>query len=96
MSYIQGFKLEFEFIFVIGVKEFYNFIDLHERVQVFSTPFAEKTFSHYICVCVCVCVCVFASFCQRLIDHRCLSLFLGFVFCFIDLYVCFCINTMLF
>ena len=58
MSYIQGFKLEFEFIFVIGVKECFKFIDLHERVQVFLTPFAEETFSHFIYVCVCVCVCL--------------------------------------
>ena len=94
MSYIQGFKPEFEFIFVIGVKECSNFTDLNERVQVVSTLFAEETFSHDICVCVYIYI--FATFCQRLIDHRCLSLFLGSVFCFIHLYVCFCINTMLF
>ena len=34
--------------------------------------------------------------CQRLIDHRCVGLFLGFLFCSIDPYVCFCANTTLF
>ena len=33
---------------------------------------------------------------QRLIDHRFVDLFLGFSFCSIDPYVCFCINTTLF
>ena len=34
--------------------------------------------------------------CWRLIDHRCVGLFLGSLFCSIDVYVCFCTNTMLF
>ena len=33
--------------------------------------------------------------CQRLIDHWCLGLFLGSLFCSIDLYVCFGISTIL-
>ena len=35
-------------------------------------------------------------FCQRLIDHRCMGLFLGSLFCSIDPYVHFCANTTLF
>ena len=34
--------------------------------------------------------------CQKLIDHRCVALFLGSLFCSIDSYVCFCANTTLF
>ena len=32
-------------------------------------------------------------FCQTLIDHRCVSLFLGSLFSSIDLYVCFCASA---
>ena len=35
-------------------------------------------------------------FCQRLIDCRCVGLFLGSLFCSIDPYVCFYANTTLF
>ena len=35
--HIQGFKPEFEFIFVIGVKECSNFIDLHESPSFLNT-----------------------------------------------------------
>ena len=34
--------------------------------------------------------------CQRVIDHRCLGLFLGFLFCYIGVHICFCISTTLF
>ena len=34
--------------------------------------------------------------CWRLIDHRCMSLFLGSLFCSLDPCVCFCVSTMLF
>ena len=34
--------------------------------------------------------------CWRLIDHQCVGLFLGCLFCSIDPYVCFCTNTTLF
>ena len=33
---------------------------------------------------------------HRLIDLKCMGLFLGFLSCFIDLYVCFCASTILF
>ena len=35
-------------------------------------------------------------FCPRLMDHRCMSLFLGFLSCYIHLYFCFCTRTILF
>ena len=38
----------------------------------------------------------FCLLCQRLIDHRCLGLFLASLFCSIGLYVCFDTSTMLF
>ena len=34
--------------------------------------------------------------CQRLTDHKCIDLFLNDLFCFIDLCVCFCANTIMF
>ena len=51
---------------------------------IFPTPTVEET--------------VFSSlyFCWRLIDHRCLGLFLGCIFCSLDPYVWFCASTMLF
>ena len=47
----------------------------------------EVFFPPFVCSCL---------FCQRLIHHINLSLFLGSVFCFIDLYVCFCAHIILF
>ena len=49
----------------------------------------------------CWCNCLFStvyscSLCPRLIDYRCVSLFLGFLFSSIDLCVCFCANATLF
>ena len=34
--------------------------------------------------------------CHRLVEHKCLGLFLGFLFCSIYLYFCFCASTILF
>ena len=69
----------FEFIFVRDVMMFSNFIDLHAAVQ-FSQHHSLKRLSFSI-----LCSCLL---CQRLIDHRCLHLFLGSLFCSIGLYVC--------
>ena len=38
----------------------------------------------------------FCLLCHRLIDLRCVGLFWGFLFCSIELYVCFCVNNKLF
>ena len=34
--------------------------------------------------------------CHRLIDHKCMGLFLDCLLCSIDLYICFCTSTILF
>ena len=72
----------FEFIFVYGVRVCSSVIDLHAAVQ-FSLHHLLKRLSMFFpfytsCL-----------LCQRLIDHRCLGLFLGSLFCSIGLYVCF-------
>ena len=54
---------------------------------VFPTPFIEGgVFYHYI----------FFPLCHWLIDHISVSLFLGSLFCSIDLCVSFCVNILLF
>ena len=69
-----------EFIFVCGVRECSNFIDLHEAVQLSQHHLLKRPFSTvYSCL-----------FCQRLIDSRCVGVSLGSVFCSIDscLFLC--------
>ena len=70
----------FEFIFVHGVKIYSSFTNLHVAMQ-FTQHYLLKrlSFSHFVS----------CLFCQRLIDHRCLALFLDSLFFSIDLYVCF-------
>ena len=76
----------FEFIFVHGVRVCFNFIDLWCNCPIFPAPFAKDTFPIlYSCL-----------LCRRLIDHRCVGLFLGPLSCSIELCVCFCTNTTLF
>ena len=69
--------IHFEFIFVYGIRKCSNFILLHVAVQVPSTTSWRNclfsiVYSHLLCC--------------RLIHHRCVGLFLGFLFCFTDLY----------
>ena len=77
----------FEFIFVCGVRKCSNFILLLIAVQ-FSQHHLLKTLS-FLIVYSCL-------LCHRLMDHKCLGLFLGSLFCSIDLCFCFCASTMLF
>ena len=65
----------FEFIFVYGERVCSNFIDIH-----FSQHHLLKrlSFPH----------CMFLSPPLRLIDHRCVGLFLGSLLCSIDLFLC--------
>ena len=58
----------FEFIFVPGMRVFSSFIDLHAAVQV-SQQYLLKIFFSHLCSCF---------LCQRLINHRCLGLFLDY------------------
>ena len=54
---------------------------------VFLAPLIEETvFSSVVYSCL---------FCHRLIDHKCVGLFLGFLSCFTDLCVCFSVSTIL-
>ena len=64
--------IHFEFIFVHGVRKCSNFILLHAAVQ-FSQHNLLKSLFLLI---------VYSSLlCHRLIDHRCMGLFLGFLCC---------------
>ena len=76
--------IHFEFIFVYGVRECSNFILLHVAVQ-FSQHHLLKglSFLHYL----------FLHPFHRLIDLRCVGLSLGFLFCSVDLHVCFYSST---
>uniref|UniRef100_A0A8D1IDQ8 Uncharacterized protein n=1 Tax=Sus scrofa TaxID=9823 RepID=A0A8D1IDQ8_PIG len=75
-----------EFIFVHGVRVCSSFIDLHAAVQVSQQCLLKRlSFSHFL----------FLPAFQRLIDHRCVGLFLGSLFCSVGLYVCFGTTTIL-
>ena len=68
----------FEFIFVYGVRDYSDFIDLYVT---FPTPFVEENlFSSWY---------ILASFVEDelIVD---VGLFLGALFCSSDLHVCFC------
>lgn len=75
----------FKFIFVYGMKECYSFIVLHMVIQLSQHHLKRLSFLH----------CLSCPLCYRLIDCRCVDLFLGSLFCAIDLCICFCVNTML-
>ena len=72
----------FEFIFVHDVRVCSSLIDLHADVLSSQSHLLKRlSFPH------------FCSLCQRLIDPWCLDLFLGSLFCSINLHVCFCTNA---
>ena len=77
----------FEFIFVYGVKKCSNFIDFHVAVQLSQCYLRKRLFFFIV---------YFFILCQRLIDCMYLGLFLGSLFCYIDLYISFCANITLF
>ena len=70
-----------EFIFVYGVREYSNFIPLHVTVQFYQYHLLKILSFFHVYSCLLHCT---------LTDHKCVSLFLGFLSCCIDLYVCFC------
>ena len=79
------FLSHFEFIFVQGVRVCYNFTDLYAVVQFSQNHLLKRLFPIlYSCL-----------LCWRLIDHRCLGLFLGSLFYSVDPSICFCTNTTL-
>ena len=81
----------FEFIFVYGMMECSNCIDLHGS-PAFTTSLAEEIY-HPPAACHVV---YSRLLCQRFIDGRCVGLFMGSLFCSINPYVCFCASIMLF
>ena len=88
------FVSHFEFIFVYGERACSNFIDLPVAVQLSQHYLLKRlSFLYILFVYFFVYSCLL---CQRLIDHRCVGLFLGSLFCSIDLYVYFCASTTLF
>ena len=79
--------IHFEFIPVCGVRRWSSFIFMHVSVQFSQHHLLNKlSLAH--------CMCLF--FCQILIYYKGVGLFLGSVFCSIDLCVCFNASTMLF
>ena len=86
-SFTYKSLFHFKFIFVCHVKECHSFIFICS-CPVFPVPFIEETvLSRNVYACL---------LCHRLIDHRCMSLFLGFPSCFIDLCFCFCVSIIWF
>ena len=77
----------FEFIFLYGVRECSNFIDLHAAVQLSQHHLLKRLSFLRIQSCL---------LCHKLIDHGYVGLLLGSLFYSTDLYVCFCASTMLF
>ena len=68
------FLLHFEFIFVHGGRVCSSFTDVHAAVPVSQHHLLERlSFSHFVLLS--------CLLCQRLIDRRCLGLFLGSLFC---------------
>ena len=78
------FLIYFEFIFVCGVREYYDFILLHEAVQILQDHLLKRFF--FLC-------CIFFS---PVSYYKCISLFLSFLSCCIDLCACFCASAILF
>ena len=80
-----GSLIQFELIFVYDVRKCSNLLLLHVALQ-FSQHHFLKTFSLiYSCLLYC-----------GLIEHKCVGLFLGSLFCYIALYVCFSAHIILF
>ena len=69
--------IHFEFIFVFDVRECSNFIDLHEASSFHYTNCWKDSLFPIIYSCL---------LCHRLIDHRCMDLFLDPSFCSINLF----------
>ena len=88
---VSGFTfrslIHFELIFVYSVSECSNFIYLHVASSFPSTTYWRD----------CLFSIMYSCFlCPNLMDHRCVSLFLDFLSCYIHLYFCFCTSTILF
>ena len=80
--------IHFEFIFVYGVRRWSSFFFFYMYLSNFL-----NTIYWIHCLYPIACSCFL---CQILIDHEGMGLFLGSLFCSIDIYVCFYANTMQF
>ena len=78
--------IHFEFIFKFGVRECSNSILLHVAVQLSQHHLLKRLIFSIVCSCL---------LCHRLIVHKCLGLFEGFLSCCIGAYVCFFASTTL-
>ena len=79
--------IHFQFILMYGIRRQTSFIFLHVIVQFSQHHLLIKLSLPIVCPCL---------FCQILIDHKKVCLFLGFLSCSIDLYTSFYASTMLF
>ena len=82
----NGFRslINFEFVFVSCMKKCFNLIVLHVAFQFSQHHLLKRlSFLYYLFSCL---------LCYRLIDHKYVCLFLSFIFCSIDLWVCFCVS----
>ena len=70
----------FEFILVYSMRKCSNFVLLHVGVHFLATFIKKAFFSPTVYFCLLHC---------KLTEHKCMGLFLGFLFCSIDLCVCF-------
>ena len=69
-SFILKSLINFEFVFVYGVREYLNFFLIHVAVQSFQHHLLKKlSFIH----------CIFLLLFHRLLDHKCVVLFLDSV-----------------
>ena len=69
------------------LKECPNFFDLGMTAQISQHHLLKRSLFSITYSCL---------LCQKLIDYRCVGLSLGLLFCFTDLYICFCASTRLF
>ena len=93
------FCLSLYFVYFVFILCIFEFIWCVVWVGVFSSLIYMQlsNFLHTTCWRDCLCLFLYSCLlCQRLIDYRCVDLFLGFLFCSIDLHVWFCTSTTLF
>ena len=76
-------------------KSIFLFYILHIKYFIFYILLSSFPSTTYWRGCLFLITCFFLIY-YRLIDHRCMDLFLGFLSCSTDLYVCFCPSTIQF
>ena len=84
-GFIFRWLIYFEFTFVYGVRKCPTFIFLHRAVQFSQHQLLKKLSFPIVYACL---------LCCKLIDHKCVDLFLGFLIWPIDLCFYFCTSTL--